>query len=104
MDDRGLAERNRQREVPAEVVELRVDRRERPVEVEAGLAYGDDALVGRQARDGRPAVVVDARRFVRMDADGGIEPRELVDEREARRARPDVPTRNEDALDAGEPR
>jgi hypothetical protein len=40
---------------------------------------------------------------MRMDADGGVEPREPVDEGERTVAARLVPARNEDPLDAGDP-
>ena len=57
------------------------DRREDPVVVEAGLPGRDDPRSSRARRhDLGPGRVVDPLGVVRVDADGGVEPREPVDE------------------------
>ncbi len=104
VEDRGLAGREREGEVPAQVDELVGDRAEHAVVVETGLADRDDAVVGGAGREGRPRRIVDLGGVVRMDADGRIQPREAVDERERALGRGDVPARDEDPLDARQAR
>jgi hypothetical protein len=101
VEDGRLAGLEREREVPPEVDQLVLDRREDPIVVEAGLADRDDPFVGRLARETRPRCAVDLGGVVRMDADRGVEPRETLDEGERAGTRGDIPARNEDALDAG---
>ena len=103
MEDRGLAGVEGEGQVASQVRQLVRDRAEDAVVVEAGLADRDHPLVARPVDDLGPADVVDLGGVVRMDADRGIEPGEPLDEVQCATARGDVPARDEDPLDAGQP-
>ena len=104
VEDGRLAGLERERQVAPQVGQLVRDRAEDAVVVEAGLADRDDPRVGRPGDDPRPAGVVDLGRVVRMDrrprrratANRSTQP-------SARSRRGDVPARDEDPLDAGQP-
>ena len=74
MEDRGLAGRERQRQVPAQVRELCVRRRPHPVEVEPGLADRSDRGIRGHRDDLRPIAVVRLGRCVRVHADADEDP------------------------------
>ena len=104
VEDRGLARLEREREVPAQVLQLGVPGREHPVRVQPGLPDRDDALVVRPGVDRRPAGSVDLRGVVRVDAHGGVKPRPSRGQLQRPLGRAHVPARDEDPLQAREPR
>lgn len=101
MQDGGLARLLGEPQVPAQVLELVGDRAEDTIEIEARLAHGQDASLGRPGHDPRPAPGIDLRSVMRMDADGDVQPLEPFAERERALTRGDVPAGDEDPLHAG---
>ena len=101
MEDRRLARRQRERQVPAQVRELHIPRRPQPVEVEPGLPDRHDPRVRCERDDPGPGFGTGGRGRVRMDPDrDACQAREAVDQGERGDARRLVPARNEHALDA----
>ena len=103
MQDRWLAQYQRELQVPAEVRDLVGDRREDAVEVQPRLADRDHAVVGCQLDDLGPRRLVDPCRVVGMDPDRRIEPRKALDEIHGTAARFRVPARNQDPFHSGQP-
>ena len=104
VDDDGLAELGRQRELGLEETQLRVARRVVAVVVEPGLADRDGAVVGEQLTELVEPLRVGVSRVVRVDAEGGVDTVLGARRARARRgtSRSSVPTVI-DALDAGGP-
>ena len=102
MEDRRLAGLERKTEIAPEVRQLSEDRREDAVVVQPGLADRHHPRVRGEGDDLGPAIVVDQRRVVGMDADRGVEPWKTFDQVERPAAGVRVPSRNEDPFDAGQ--
>ena len=100
MEDGRLARGQCQLEVPAQVGQLGRHGAERPVEVESGLADGDDTRIPSRLHEPRPGLVVDPGGFVGMDPDGGGEPRQPGREGDGLLPRRAVPAWDEDTLEA----
>ena len=96
VQDGGLAGRECEREVPAQVRQLVRDRAEDPVVIEPGLADRHDARIRRPSDDPIPPRVIDLGRVVRVDPDRGVEPR-----RTGRRRRAPAPTTQRSSLERG---
>src|SRR4051794_34056054 len=73
VQNRGLAQLERETKMAAQVRELVGARREAAVIVEASLAHGDDRWIARELRDCRKVAFAVAR-HVRVDADAGVKP------------------------------
>ncbi len=73
VDDDGLAELGRQRELGLEETQLRVVRRVVAVVVEPGLADGDGAVVGEELTELVEPLRVGFSRVVGVDAEGGVD-------------------------------